>query len=305
MPRLAQPPQDFGQHLGLLRPRVLPEPFGANPEAREHRAMQLALARPDLAVLALIVQAEQSNFLLDLIDDPVFRDPGLLIQPALALVIASHAVGGDDFHGQVARPVDVAAVNTVQMGLEDEGDVRLRPVLAIQPKGRPQAVDLAQFTGLRKQADYHKEPAEQFVGIGVFRGGHVDYPVDEVGLLVLAHHRAEILIGIRAGLVSRLGRARCHAVPSLFLTEWLRTHDGSSAQRRGFPAAAASRTPRTRPAPPRSAAGTAPARTPPSRRPRRPPRPSPPTPRPAVWRAAAPGRCWPAPGPAAAGCSPC
>src|SRR5262249_34580492 len=49
--------QQLLQHLDVLRQRILPQPLRPNPEAEQHGTVQLALARLDLTVLAVLAES--------------------------------------------------------------------------------------------------------------------------------------------------------------------------------------------------------------------------------------------------------
>src|SRR5262245_20362844 len=77
-----QASQDLGQDGRLLGPRVAEQPLRTDPESGKDFAVPLAVFRLHLAVLALLVQAQQGDRFFDFIYDPVLGKPGLLVKPA-------------------------------------------------------------------------------------------------------------------------------------------------------------------------------------------------------------------------------
>src|SRR5205823_6931610 len=126
--------QDHSQHVVLIRERPLPEPFRFHPEAGDDLRRDLAVARADFLVLAVLAEAEAGHRFFERVDDPVFRDAEALVLAALLAVVALDAARGDDFKRPIRRALHECSADEMNALWEYKRKIRLRAIFIVKSK---------------------------------------------------------------------------------------------------------------------------------------------------------------------------
>jgi hypothetical protein len=107
-------------------------------EARDQATVKTAPSRPDRSVSAVPAEPEERGAAFAVIDNPVFRDTGALVEPPLQDIIAIDTVRHHNFDHQIGRAIDVPLGMPPSVIADEESDVGHSHVPIVHPERPPQ-----------------------------------------------------------------------------------------------------------------------------------------------------------------------